>query len=58
MKYKNLTLINFDDIFCNKEKEKCLVGNEKYSFYFNNNHLSTNGANLTKNKFAGIVEKF
>lgn len=58
MKYKNLTLINFDDIFCNKEKEKCLVGNEKYSFYLDDSHLSTNGANLTKNKFAGIVEKF
>ena len=54
IKYKYLTLINFDDIFCNEEKGKCMVGNEKYSFYYNNDHLSTNGAKLTKNKFAEI----
>jgi len=58
IKYKNLTLINFDDIFCNSEKEKCLIGNENYSFYFDNSHLSTKGANLTESKFEKIIEKF
>ena len=42
--------------FCNKVK--CLIGNEKYSFYSDNNHLSINGAKLTKNKFKEIIEKF
>jgi len=58
IKFKNLTLINLDDIFCDKEKEKCLIGNEKYSFYSDASHLSTKGANLTKNKFERILEKF
>ena len=57
-KYKNLTLINLDDIFCNNPGKKCLIGNEKYSFYIDESHLSTQGANLTKKKFANIIEKF
>ena len=55
-KYKNLNIIYLDDLFCNEEK--CLIGNEKYSFYSDKGHLSTKGANLTKNKFEEIIQKF
>ena len=44
--------IDLNDLFCNKSK--CLVGNEKTSFYGDNDHLSIEGAKLTKNK---ILEK-
>ena len=56
--YNNLTLINLDNIFCSKSKQKCLIGNEKYSFYIDRNHLSKDGASLTRNKFIKMIEKF
>ena len=56
--FKNINLTNIEDFLCDDEKIKCLVGNEKYSFYSDNNHLSINGAKLTKNKFKEIIEKF
>ena len=40
------------------KSELILVGNKKHSFYINESHLSTHGANLTKNKFANIIKKF
>jgi SGNH domain (fused to AT3 domains) len=36
-----LNLVNFDDIFCGDDK--CLIGTDKYSYYFDNNHLTTAG---------------
>jgi peptidoglycan/LPS O-acetylase OafA/YrhL len=39
-----LSLINFDDIFC--DGEKCLIGTDKHSYYFDNNHLTTAGGRL------------
>ena len=44
--------IDLNNLFCNKSK--CLIGNEKTSFYGDNDHLSIEGAKLTKNK---IFEK-
>tara|TARA_B110000438_G_scaffold295241_1_gene337934 strand:+ start:90 stop:2153 length:2064 start_codon:yes stop_codon:yes gene_type:complete len=57
-KYKNLTLINLDNVFCNSLSKKCLVGNEQYSFYVNDNHLSTNGANLSTKKIKKLIKLF
>ena len=58
IKYNNLILINLDDVFCENPSKKCLIGNEKYSFYIDESHLSTQGANLTRGKFTDIIEKF
>ena len=41
IKYNNLILINLDDVFCENPSKKCLIGNEKYSFYIDESHLST-----------------
>ena len=49
---QNLILINLDDVFCENPNKKCLIGNEKYSFYIDESHLSTQGANLTRGKFS------
>lgn len=57
-KYKNFNLINFDNIFCKKNLNKCLVGNYKNSFYVDDNHLSINGVDLTYNKIKKIFENF
>jgi len=56
--YKNLTLVNLDDIFCNKKISKCLIGNEKMSFYSDYHHLTSSGANMTQNKIIKIMENF
>lgn len=39
-----LNLINVDDIFC--DNEKCLIGNDKHSYYFDNNHLTSAGGRM------------
>jgi peptidoglycan/LPS O-acetylase OafA/YrhL len=39
-----INLVNFDDIFC--DAEKCLFGSETQSYYFDNNHLTTEGGHL------------
>lgn len=39
-----LSLVNFDDIFC--DAEKCLFGTDKQSYYFDNNHLTTAGGRM------------
>lgn len=39
-----LNLINFDDVFC--DAQKCLFGADKYSYYFDNNHLTTAGGRM------------
>ena len=39
-----LNLINFDTIFCGREK--CLIGTDKHSYYVDNNHLSTAGGRM------------
>ncbi|HSI24908.1 MAG TPA: acyltransferase family protein [Methylotenera sp.] len=43
-----LSLINFDDIFC--DIEKCLIGTDEYSYYFDNNHLTTAGGHMVVDK--------
>ena len=57
-KYNNLTLINLNNIFCDEKIKKCLIGNEKYSFYTDINHLSVNGTNLASDKINNFIEKF
>ena len=52
--FKNINLINIEDFLCDDAKIKCLVGNEKYSFYVDKNHLSTKGVNSISDK---IIEK-
>ena len=56
--YNNLTLINVDNVFCNKNIKKCFIGNNKHSFYTDLNHLSIEGAKLTMHKFSKYIEKF
>jgi len=51
--FKNVTLVNFDNVFCNKIKKKCLLGNKEFSFYSDESHLNTHGTELTKE----IIEK-
>ena len=41
---KNLNIISLDYIFCSSEI--CPIGNEDVSYYFDDNHLSSNGALL------------
>ena len=50
--YSNFITIDLDDFFC--EDNKCLVGNEKASYYADENHLSIQGAKFLIDKF----EKF
>mgnify|MGYP006087633693 CR=1 FL=1 len=57
-KYKNLSLINNDDIFCSEDLKKCLIGNEKHSFYIDNNHMSVEGVKLLNNKISTIFNSF
>jgi len=52
--FKNINLINIEDFLCDDKKIKCLVGNEKYSFYVDKNHLSTKGVNLMSDR---IIER-
>ena len=57
-KYSNLTFINFNKTFCNDVVKKCLIGNEKNSFYSDTNHLSSKGAYLTKDKIDNLIKSF
>ena len=57
-RYKNLNLISFDNIFCKKDLNKCIVGNHENSFYIDDNHLSANGVDLTYNKIKKIFDSF
>ena len=57
-KYNSLNLINIDDIFCNKNLKKCLIGNQKNSFYIDDNHLSVDGVELIYNKISKIFNNF
>ena len=43
-KYKNIILIDPNEILCNNKN--CAVGNDKYSYYFDDDHLSVQGAYL------------
>ena len=52
--FKNINLTNIEDFLCDDAKIKCLVGNEKYSFYIDKNHLSTKGVNSISDR---IIEK-
>lgn len=52
---KQLNLINFDDIFC--DAEKCLIGTEQHSYYFDNNHLTTAGGRMLVDKIAKEMQK-
>tara|TARA_B100001029_G_C14951307_1_gene388957 strand:- start:250 stop:930 length:681 start_codon:yes stop_codon:yes gene_type:complete len=56
--YDNLTIVSLDDIFCDKKINKCLIGNEKESFYIDYHHLSSKGANLAENKINNIMKNF
>ena len=49
-----LSLINVDDIFC--DSEKCLIGTEKYSYYFDNNHLSTAGGRMVVDELVRHIQ--
>ena len=57
-KYDSLNLINIDDIFCNKNLKKCLIGNQKSSFYIDDNHLSVEGVKLLHNRINKIFINF
>jgi peptidoglycan/LPS O-acetylase OafA/YrhL len=48
-----LNLINFDDVFC--RDEKCLIGTDKHSYYFDNNHLTTAGGLLVVDELAKYI---
>mgnify|MGYP001281709945 FL=1 len=56
--YKNLTLMNLDDVFCDKKINKCLIGNEKKSFYSDYHHLTSDGANMIENKIVKVIKSF
>ena len=43
-RYNNITIINPSDVFC--YSEYCAVGNNKYSYYFDDDHLSIEGSYL------------
>tara|TARA_Y100001970_G_scaffold162714_1_gene198905 strand:+ start:20983 stop:23049 length:2067 start_codon:yes stop_codon:yes gene_type:complete len=51
---ENLKIIETGKFLCNLEKYKCFIGNEKFSFYVDDNHLSTKGANIISKK---LLEK-
>ena len=53
--YDNFYFWNFDDIFC---REKCLIGNTQKSFYFDDNHLSIEGAKLIEDHLLEIFKTF
>jgi len=48
-KYADISKLGFEDILC--DDDKCLLGNQQYSFYFDDDHLSLIGASLLENKF-------
>jgi len=50
----HMTIYNFDDIFC---KERCLIGNSKGSFYYDDHHLSSNGVSLIKENIVSIFQE-
>ncbi len=50
-----LNLINFDDIFCNGEK--CLIGTDKHSYYFDNNHLTTAGGHMVVDELVKYIQE-
>ena len=50
----NMNIYDFDDTFC---KEKCLIGNSKGSFYYDDNHLSSSGASLLKENIISIFKE-
>ena len=50
-----LNVVNFDDVFC--DDEKCLLGTDKQSYYFDNNHLSTAGGRLVVDALAAHMTK-
>jgi SGNH domain (fused to AT3 domains) len=48
-----LNLVNFDDIFCGDDK--CLIGTDKHSYYFDNNHLTTAGGLVIVDELAKYI---
>ncbi len=50
-----LNLLNFDDIFC--DSEKCLIGTDKHSYYFDNNHLTTAGGRMVVDEIVKNMQK-
>jgi peptidoglycan/LPS O-acetylase OafA/YrhL len=50
-----LNLINFDDVFC--DAEKCLIGNDKYAYYFDNNHLTTSGGRMVVDELVKNIKQ-
>ena len=53
--YTQLNLLNFDEFFC--DAEKCLMGNNQHSYYFDNNHLTTAGGRLLVDKIANDMQR-
>jgi peptidoglycan/LPS O-acetylase OafA/YrhL len=50
-----LNLLNFDNVFC--DVEKCLFGTDKQSYYFDNNHLTTEGGRMVVDEIAKSMQK-
>lgn len=57
-KNENLYLYNPEKLFCENVYNKCLIGNQKYSYYIDENHISINGANLLKPMIKNILNNF
>ncbi|PSU84274.1 acyltransferase [Photobacterium phosphoreum] len=52
-KYKNITVIDPNEILC--DDKHCAVGNDKYSYYFDDDHLSIKGAYLLEPLISPIL---
>jgi peptidoglycan/LPS O-acetylase OafA/YrhL len=55
VKAGQLNLVNFDDVFC--VAEKCLFGSDEYSYYFDNNHLTTAGGRMVVDDLVKNIQK-
>ncbi|GAL07090.1 O-antigen acetylase [Photobacterium aphoticum] len=53
LKYKNITVIDPNEILC--DNKRCAVGNDKYSYYFDDDHLSIKGAYLLEPLISPIL---
>ena len=55
-KFSNLQIINFDRFFC-KKNNKCLIGTDMGSYYFDDDHISYEGAKLLRNYLFAIIKQ-
>lgn len=47
-----LSFVNLDDLFC--DRSKCLIGTDKASWYFDDDHLSAIGAHMAAGRLADM----